>query len=248
MNFDAIGLHPDNALKIALKIFDDQKSQDARIRTLLNNRPIKNLNSIDLPANFISGKTIDLNVSELLGIGCVASYYNWSSEEGKTGNTYQAMVGVEDSAKNQIENVLSDGAIWQDQAHQKMLAQQVMVQGFFPEKPITNADVVDVIKKKLKQRSSYPDNCMLVVSIFSNIGAIDRLTIWNDIKDLAESFTDVYVVIYNRPLLTMANVSYVSKPDARGLTILLKRHEYEDEWRFNLEGKGHPKQKSKRSI
>ena len=148
MNFDAIGFHPGNALKIALKIFDDQKTQDDKIKTILNNRPIKNLNSVDLPPNFISGKTIDLNVSELLGIGCVATYYNWSSEEGKTGNTYQAMVGAEDSAKNQIENVLSDGAVWHDQARQKMLAQQVMVQGFFPEKPIANADVVDAIKKE----------------------------------------------------------------------------------------------------
>lgn len=244
MNFDAIGLHPDNALKVALKIFDDQKSQDDKIRTLLNNRPIKNLNSIDLPANFISGKTIDLNVSELLGIGCIASYFNWSSEEGKTDNTYQAMVGVEDSAKNQIENVLSDGAVWHDQAHQKMLAQQVMVQGFFPEKPITNADVVDAIKKKLKQRSNYPDNCMLIVNVFSKIGAIDRMTIWSEIKDLSESFTDVYVVVYSLPSLTMANVSYVSEPMARGLTIKLERHKYEDEWRFNLDGKGYPKQKS----
>lgn len=235
-----IGLHPDNALKIALKIFDDQTSQDNKIKTLLNNRPIKNLNSVDLPANFISGKTIDLNVSELLGIGCVASYFNWSSEEGKTRNTYQAIVGVEDSAKNQIENILSDGAIWHDQAHQKMLAQQVMVQGYFPEKQIGNADVVDAIKKKLKQRGHYPDNCMLIVNVFSNISAINRMTIWNDIKDLAESFTDVYVVIYNLPLLTAANVSYVSEPDARGLTIMLKRHEYEDEWRFNLDGKRHP--------
>ena len=244
MNFDVIGLHPDNALKIALKIFDDQTSRDDKIKTLLNNRPIKNLNSVGLPANFISGKTIDLNISELLGVGCVASYFNWSSEEGKTNNTYQAVVGVEDSAKNQVENVLSDGAVWHDQAHKKMLAQQVMVQGYFPEKPIGNADVVNAIKKKLKQRSGYPDNCMLIVNIFSSIGAINRMTIWNDIKDLTESFTDVYVVIYNLPLLTSANVSYVSEPMARGLTIKLERHEYEDEWRFNMDGKRHPRQKS----
>lgn len=243
INFDAIGLHPDNALKIALKIFDNQKSQNDKIRTLLNNRPIKNLNSIDLPAGFISGKTIDLNISELLGIGCVASYFNWSSEEGGTNDTYQAMVGVEDSAKNQVENVLSDGAVWHDQTRQKMLAQQVMAQGLFPEKPITNIEVIDAIKKKLKQRSSYPDNCMLIVNVFSNIVAINRMTIWNDIKDLADSFTDVYVVIYNLPSLTMANVSYVSEPMARGLTIKLERHEYEDEWRFNFDGKRYPPQK-----
>lgn len=237
MNFDVIGLHPDNALKIALKIFDNQTTQKDKIKTLLNNRPIKELNSVNLPPNFISGKTIDLNVSELLGIGCVSSYFNWSSEQAGTHNTYQAVVGVEDSVKSQIENVLSDGAVWHDQTRKKMLAQQVMVQGYFPEKHISNTDIVDVIKKKLEQRDSYPDNCMLIVNIFSNIGAINRIAIWNGIKDLAGSFTDVYVVIYNLPSLTMANVSYVSEPDTRGLTIALDRHEYEDEWGFNLDGK-----------
>ena len=34
-------------------------------------------------------------------------------------------------------------------------------------------------------------------------------------------------------LLTLANVSYISEPDAPGLTIELKRHEYRDEWGFN---------------
>lgn len=237
MNFDAIGLHPDNALKVALKIFDDQTTQEYKIKTLLNNRPIKDLNLIDLPPNFISGKTIDLNVSELLGIGCVSSYFNWSSEEARVHNTYQAVVGVEDSAKSQIENVLSDGAVWHDQTRKKMLAQQVMVQGYFPERQVSNADIVDAIKKKLKQRNSYPDNCMLIVNVFSNISAIDRTTIWNEIKDLADPFTDVYVVIYNLPSLTMANVSYASEPDARGLTIVLKRYEYADEWQFNMDGK-----------
>jgi hypothetical protein len=237
MNFDVIGLHPDNALKIALSIFDNKSSKEDKIKALLNNRPIKNLNSIDLPANFTSGKTIDLNLSELLGIGCVASYYNWSSEESATKNTYQAVVGVEDSTKQHIENLLSDGAIWHDQAHAKMLAQQVMVQGYYPEKPIGNDDIVAAIKKKIQQRSSYPDNCMLIVNVFGEQIAISRSKIFDDIKELASSFTDVYIVIYNLPLLTFANVSYVSEPDARGLTIELKRHEYIDEWRFNKDGK-----------
>jgi|GEM_PF-1172015 len=238
MNFDVIGLHPDNVLKIALNIFDNKSSDDEKIKALLNNRPIKDLNSIDLPKNFTSGKTIDLNLSELLGIGCVATYFNWSSEEARTKNTYQSIVGVEDSTKQQIENLLSDGAIWHDQAHAKMLAQQVMVQGYYPKQPITNDDVVVAIKKKILQRDSYPENCMLIVNVFSSQAAIDRSKIYNDIKDLANSFTDVYLVIYN-PALTLANISYVSELNARGLTVELKRYSYEDEWRFNKNAR-HP--------
>jgi hypothetical protein len=237
MNFDVIGLHPDNTLKVALQIFDNKPTVDEKIKVLLNNRPIKDLNSIDLPPNFKSGKTIDLNTSELLGIGCVASYYNWLSEEADTKNTYQAIVGIEDSAKQQIESLLSDGAVWHDQAGQKMLAQQVMVQGYFPKKSITNDDVIAAIKKKNNQRASYPDNCMLIVNIFGEAGAIDRQAIYAQMQQLTDNFTDVYVVVYNLPLLTYANVSYVSEPLARGLTIELKRHDYEDEWRFNHDGK-----------
>jgi hypothetical protein len=233
MNFNVIGLHPDNALKIALNIFDNKTSVDDKVKLLLNNRPVNNLNSVDTPANFASGKTIDLNTGELLGIGCVASYYNWMSEEAKTNNTYQAIVGVEDPAKRQIETLLSDGAIWHDQAEIKILVQQVMTQGYFPKKPIADIDVVNAIKKKMAQRDNYPENCVLIVNAFGNEIAIDRNKINDEIKELTNAFTDVYLVIYNLPLLTMAHVSYISQPDARGLAIKLERHEYKDEWEFN---------------
>lgn len=233
MNFDVLGLHPDNALKIALSIFDNKKSIDDRVNALLSNRPIKNLNSIDLPDNFSSGKTIDLNLSELLGIGCVTTYFNWISQQTKTHNTYQAIVGIEDSAKQQIESLLSDGAVWHDQKHIKMLAQQVMTQGFYPKKTITNDDVVAVIDKKIEQRESYPNNCMLIVNIFSNHIGIKESTIYTKIKDLAKSFTDVYLVVYDLPSLSLASVSYVSEPDTPSLTIELKRHQDIGEWRFN---------------
>lgn len=239
MNFDVIGLHPDNALKIALSIFDAQDSVDAKIKALLSSRSIKNLNSVDLPANFTSGKTIDLNVSELLGIGMVAAYYNWSSEEAGTHNTYQAVVGIEDSAKQQVENLLSDGAVWHDQSHKKMLAQQTMTQGYFPKKTITNDDVVAAVKKKMRQRDNYPENCMLIVNAFGDAIDINRAQIYDDIEDLANAYSDVYLVVYNLPDLTLANVSYISEPGARGLTVILERHKFEDEWEFNHDNKGH---------
>ena len=233
MNFDVIGLHPDNALKIALSIFDNLESTDYKVKALLNNRPIKSLNSIDLPTNFSSGKTIDLNLSELLGIGCVASYFMWLSQQNNTNNTYQAIVGVEDSAKQQIESLLSDGAVWHDQAHIKMLAQQVMTQGFYPEKTITNDDVIAAIKKKIEQRDIYPENCMLIINAFGNQIRINVSRIYNGIKDLTKSFSDTYLVVYSLPSLSHARVSYVSESSAPDLIIDLKRYADIDEWRFN---------------
>ena len=236
MKFEVIGLHPDNALKIALDIFDNKKSIDEKIKVLINNRPIKNLDSIDVPANFASGKTIDLNSGELLGIGCVASYYNWASEQADTNNTYQAVVGIEDPSKRQIENLLSDGAIWHDQARQKIIAQQVMAQGYYPRKPLTNSDAISAIKKKLEQRANYPDNCILIVNMFGDEISIDRKKIYDGIKHIGGAFTDVYLVIYNLPDLTLANVSYISQPNAPGLTIGLVRRERGDKWEFNYDG------------
>ena len=228
-----IGLHPDNALKLALKLFDNKQTLDEKVNLLLNNRPISNLKSIDIPKDFASGKTIDINVGELLGIGSVAAYYNWMSEEARTGNTYQAVVGIEDVGKNQIESQLSDGAIYHDQTNQKILAQQIMTRGYHPDKLITSQDVIEAVKKKCAERHTYPENCILIVNVFGDKVNVNRREVYNVISKLPEQFTDTYMVVYGLPSLSMAHVSFISEPDARGLAIKLERHEYEDVWRFN---------------
>lgn len=228
-----IGLHPDNALKIALKLFDNKQTTDENVRLLLNNRSIKNLESVDTPKDFASGKTIDINAGELLGIGCVASYYNWMSEQAGSGNTYQAAVGIEDAGKNQIESQLSDGAIYHDQTNKKILAQQVMAQGYFPDKWITSQDVIEAVKKKCDERQNYHENCILIVNVFGDKVSVNRKEIYNEISKLPEQFTDTYMVVYGLPSLSMAHVSFISELDARGLAIKLERHEYEDVWYFN---------------
>lgn len=228
-----IGLHPDNALKIALKLFDNKQTTDEKVRLLLNNRSIKNLESVDTPKDFASGKTIDINVGELLGIGCVASYYNWMSEQAGSGNTYQAVVGIEDAGKNQIESQLSDGAIYHDQTNKKILAQQVMAQGYFPDKWITSQDVIEAVKKKCAERQNYHENCILIVNVFGDKVSVNRKEIYDEISKLPEQFTDTYMVVYGLPSLSMAHVSFISELDARGLAIKLERHEYEDVWYFN---------------
>ena len=237
MNFDGIGLHPDNAMGIVLKLYDGVTTPKERIHLLLHNRPLTNLNSKDLPPNFASGKTIDLNASELLGLGTVASYYNWASEDAGTGNTYQAFVGIEDSAKRQEENVLSDGAIWHDQAHAKMLIQQVMAQGYFPEKKISDEDIAAQINKKAKRRSDYPDNCGLIVNLYSQSGEIDLDAIRKEAKDDIAAFNDVFLVWYKLPALDFARVMYLSEPTARSLVIQLRRNPMDDTWGFNYDGK-----------
>lgn len=228
-----IGLHPDNALKIALKLFDNKQTTNEKVRLLLNNRPIKNLESVDTPKDFASGKTIDINAGELLGIGSVAAYYNWISEEAGADNTYQAVVGIEDVGKNQIESQLSDGAVYHDQTNQKILAQQVMTQGYFPDKWITSKDVIEAVKKKCDERQSYHENCILIVNVFGDKVNVDREAIYEEISKLPEQFTDTYMVVYGLPSLSMAHVSFISELNARGLAIKLERHEYEDIWRFN---------------
>jgi hypothetical protein len=237
MNFDGIGLHPDNAMGIVLKLYDAVATPKERVDLLLHNRPLANLNSEDLPPNFASGKTIDLNASELLGLGTVAAYYNWTSQQVGTGNTYQAFVGIEDSAKAQTENVLSDGAIWHDQAHAKMVVQQVMAQGYFPERTITSEDVVAQINKKAKRRKDYLDNCGLIVNLYSQSGNIDFNAIRQKAKDDIKAFTDVFLVWYELPALSLARVTYLSEPTARNLIIQLKRNPMSGTWAFNYDGK-----------
>ncbi|MGE5327730.1 MAG: hypothetical protein ACM3KH_00165, partial [Thiobacillus sp.] len=102
---------------------------------------------------------------------------------------------------------------------------------------INNDDVIKAIYKKLDQRDNYPENCILIVNAFGNEIYIDRKVIHDAIKDLTKEFTDVYLVIYNLPLLTMAHVSYISKPDCPGLAIQLQRFEYLDKWDFNFDGR-----------
>lgn len=228
-----IGLHPDNALKIALKLFDNKQTVKEKVSLLLNNRAINNLESVDTPKDFASGKTIDINTGELLGIGSVAAYYNWMAEEAGSGDTYQAVVGIEDAGKNQIESQLSDGAIYHDQANGKILAQQVMAQGYYPDKTITSQDVIEAVRKKTAERGNYHENCILIVNVFGDKVNVDRKEIYDEISKFPEQFTDTYMVVYGLPSLRMAHVSFISEIDARGLAIKLERHEFEDIWHFN---------------
>lgn len=231
MNFDAIGLHPDNAIGIVLKLYDEQHDTPAKVSLLLNNRPFEKLPSKATDERFKSGMTIDINAGELMGIGCVATYYNWCGEA--QSNTYQAMVGVEDSVKAQSENILSDGAVWHDQSKKKMLYQLVLVQGYYPKQTVNTDHVISQINLKTTDvvRAGYPENCGLIVNVFSEAGEIDLARVTKESN--FSKYTEVLVVIYQLPSLQMANVYKVSKQRQPSLTIGLERHQMDEQWEFN---------------
>jgi hypothetical protein len=118
-----------------------------------------------------------------------------------------------------------------------MLVQQVMVQGYYPERKITSEDVVEQINKKAKRRKDYPDNCGLIVNLFSQSGDIDFNVIRQKAKDEIKTFTDVFLVLYELPALNLARVTYLSQPTARNLIIQLKRSLMSGVWDFNYDGK-----------
>lgn len=236
MNFDMIGLHADSAINLVLKMYDSKPTEEEKISLLLNNRVVQKLNSVNLPQNFASGATIDINAGELLGLGVVVSYFDWVAAQ-VDGDTYQVGVGIEDSVKSQAENLLSDGAIWHDQSGKKMVVQQVMAQGYYPVKAIRDSDIVTQIENKAKKRNIYPESCALIVNVFSQARNFDLNKIRRDASQPIKQFKEVYLNIYELPSLEHAKVYYLSNPRAPSLIIALKRHPIDDKWYFNFDAK-----------
>lgn len=230
MRFDGIGLHPDNAMNIVLKLYDEQPTQAEKIKLLTNNQAKVAIKSKAVDERFKSGQIIDVNAGELIGLGLVASYYNYYGE--RLGNTYQVMVGIEDSVKAQTENVLSDGAIWHDQTKQKMLYQTVMFQGYHPEQPVTTESIIQQINHKTGSvRSRYPENCGLIVNMFAEAADFDlkRISAESNYKE----YSQVFLVGYHLPALDYGYVFNLGEQRRPTLTVGLERHPMDDEWGFN---------------
>jgi hypothetical protein len=230
MRFDAIGIHPENAVNIVVKLYDEQPTENKKIKLLTSNNTKVTLNSKTIDERFKSGQTIDINPGELIGLGLVASYYNHYGQ--RSGNTYQVVTGVEDSVKAQSENVLSDGAIWHNQTKQKMLFQTVMFQGYHPKQPVTTERIIEQINLKSGiVRDRYPDNCGLIVNMFAEVANFDlkRIAAESNYKD----YTDVYLVGYKLPALDFAYVFRLDEKPQPTLTVRLNRNSIGDDWNFN---------------
>ncbi len=229
MNLDVIGLHPDSAMNIVVNLYHQKSTTPDKLKLLTSNRSNITLQSKTLDERFKSGQTIDINAGELLGLGLVASYFEYYGN----GNTYQVVTGVEDSAKSQIENIISDGAIWHDQTKKKMPFQTVMFQGYFPtQQPATTEKIIKQINLKTGvERQRYPENCGLIVNVFASEAEFDLNRIAAESNH--SEYNDTYIVLHQLPSLEHANIYRLGDPLPPSLTVRLEKHPVDDEWQFN---------------
>jgi hypothetical protein len=230
MKLRIIGIDAGSAINHVLGLcenIDDEKMVDLMLHNKTTKMPPLN----GIPADFASGKLIDIYVGELLGLGVAVAWYDYLGKEKK--DTYQVVVAVDDSSKSQIEYLLSDGAIWHDQAQAKMVFQQVTVQGYHPQKNITDSDIINAINSKAERRQDYPDNCGLIVNVYSRTGTFDFTNITNNTD--VEKFNTVLCIVYGLPLIKQAFVKFLSKtePNTRPVTIVLDAFPKGTHWQIN---------------
>ncbi len=206
-NLKVLGIYPIPALNHILRLYD-AAPEDKKIRLLINQRGINILPSNTVPKRFSSKRMVDISAGEMLSLGIVAHYFNLISIESK--RTFQVVVGVEDNLKNQIENLISDGAIWDEGQEERMPFQQTLVQGYLPDKrTLSTRDVIEAINEKVRTRDTYPAHCGLIVSVYSGSVKIDFKEIIQTCK--LATFDSVYVVVYEMPKINFASVTLLEE-------------------------------------
>ena len=206
-NIKVIGIHPATATNHILNMYD-RADQEDKIKLLIQrhdaNVPLQN----ELPARFLSKQTIDIRAGEMLSLGVIGLYYAITSTA--SSRTFQVVVGVEDALKNEIENLISDGAIWEDGIAAKMPFQHTLVQGYLPKKRnVTTDDVIKALNDKIFIRDQYPHNCGLLLSIYAETGQIDFKRIISSCD--VDKYTVVYVLAYDMPGLESVTVTMLEK-------------------------------------
>lgn len=230
MHMRVIGICSGSAINHVLGLCENKNDRQL-MDLLLHNKTTEMPPTNEIPKDFSSGKLVDIFVGELLGLGVTGAWYDFLGQDN--GNTYQVVVAVDDTSKNDIEYVLSDGAIWHDQAQAKMVFQQVTVQGYYPKKHITDRDIINAIQSKANRRQDYPDNCGLIVNVYSPTGMFDFVKIMNN-SDI-EKFNTVLCIVYGLPAHKQALVKYISKvePSTLPVTIMLDRFPKGTHWQIN---------------
>ena len=225
---DVTASYPEPLINHILHQYDGlDDSQKANY--LKNNRPFKPLNLVDADKRFASGKTIDINAGELLGLSVVTLYLNESGIQGD--DTYQVVTGLADQDKSRNETLLSDGAVYEDQTGIKMVFQTTMAQGMVPEKILDAEDIAKVINHKISIRQNYPEKCGLIVNVFSKYYVFTPAQVKKTIN--LSSYNRVFLVLYTLPALDTATVIPLSNPQLPDFPIRLLRHPLDDEWHLN---------------
>ncbi len=188
------GLPAVEAIQAALEQYDLAPEAE-RLAKLINNKAV-NLKAIsELPTQFAKGKLIDISVAELLSVGVIGFYYQQHNKEA-----WNVLVGVDDSAKANVELILSDGAIQRASGGSRTVFQQVLAQGYHLPKGVTIEDeIIRNIKKKTDRRSDYPKDCGLIVSVYADKGDVDfqKVMAASDMK----AFGIYFCIIYQMPKL-----------------------------------------------
>lgn len=206
-NLKVLGIYPISALNHILKLYDEAPA-DEKVKLLVNQRGINIVPSNAVPKRFSSKQMVDISAGEMLSLGVVAHYFNLVSVG--SARTYQAVVGVEDSLKTQVENFISDGAIWDDVSAERMPFQQTLIQGYLPRKRvISSQDVIKAINAKIRDRSNYPKHCGLIVSVYGELGVINFKEIIESCKLAA--YDVVYVVAYEMPEIGYVTVTLLEE-------------------------------------
>lgn len=230
MNMRVIGISSGSAINHVLELSDSMNDKQL-VDLLLHNRTTEMSPVNEIPQDFSSGKLVDITIGELLGLGVTGAWYDYLGQDN--GDTYQVVVAVDDNSKKNIEYVLSDGAIWHDQAQAKMVFQQVTIQGYYPQKDITDTDIISAIQSKTNRRQDYPNNCGLIINVYSTTGKFDFANIMEN-SDI-DKFNTVLCIVYGLPVQKEAFVKYLSKTERNTLpvTIMLDRFPKGTHWQIN---------------
>lgn len=232
-------IYPGNAIAHVRYLYDSLPEK-YRLSFLKNERSLPESIHGEVIKEFYSRQTMDINASELLGIGMVGSYLNTSGEAAN--RHFQSIVGIEDASKKTKENYLSDGGIWEIEAETKMIFQQTLVQSYFP-KPhsVTTEKIITAINDKVerRRRGDYYDNSGLIVNVFSSDVAVDlgRVTRECDLS----SFGSTYVVFYSMPDLSKAIIYYLRNNDSPfaieqlKMNFNLPQFDTEPDWTLNTD-------------
>ena len=205
-------IYPGNAVAQARHIYDNLPVK-YRQAFLLHERSLPESIKGEVIKEFQSRQTMDINASELLGIGIVGTYLNFTGNEN--GRNFQSIVGIEDSSKNRKENYLSDGAIWEIEAEKKMMFQQTLVQGYYPDPhDVLAENVIKAINEKVekKKRGDYSEQSGLIVNVFSRSTALDLSEIVKECD--IDVFGSTYIIFYSMPDLSKAIIYYLRKGDS----------------------------------
>jgi hypothetical protein len=234
MKLRVVGISAGSAINHVLELCEGKTDKQV-VDLLIHNTATEMLPSNTLPKDFASGKMVDITAGELLGLGVAGAWYDCLGQE--KGNTYQVVVAVDDTSKKDVEFLLSDGAIWHDQANARMIFQQVAVQGYYPKKHVGDDDIIEAIRLKTSVRQKYQDNCGLIVNIYSRTGQFDFTRIMRE-SDV-DKFDTVLCIVYGLPVIKEAFVKYLSKTEMETLpvTIMLNRFPKGDGWLVNDDAK-----------